>query len=387
MEKTLMRTRIPTYWISFGIIVALAVWLMAGPVQTAQTEAPEATKQEKAALSKVAYEVAQAETIKKTLEIQGQIDVWRQVNLQSRLGSTVEKVAAERGHRVNQGDLLLTLSEEDLPAQMAQAKAQREVARSELKAAKSLMQRGLQAETELKAKQAALASAEAAVARLEQNLKHTRILAPFAGVVEDRMVELGQTVQEGVSLVRLIDDHKLKLMGQAPQQQIGLLSIGQPVTAHLLNGETLTGRVSYIAAQADADTRSFTVEAELDNPQRLRVAGSTATLNIDVGDVMAHRISAALLSLDEKGRLSVEYLDADQRVARAPVERIRASNTELWVSGLPETVKLITMGRGYAKLGEKVDATPEEELLKHDQDKDEEPDADSASLAMKQAVN
>ncbi|MBU6953293.1 efflux RND transporter periplasmic adaptor subunit [Hahella sp. HN01] len=384
-----MRTRIPTYWISFGIIVALAVWLMAGPVQTAQTEAPEAAKQEKAAPTKVAYKVAQAETIKKALEIQGQIDVWRQVNLQSRLGSTVEKVAAERGRRVNQGDLLLTLNEEDLPAQMAQAKAQVDVARSELKAAKSLMQRGLQAETELKSKQAALASAEAAVARLEQDLKHTRIHAPFAGVIEDRMVELGQTVQEGVTLVRLIDDHKLKLIGQAPQQQVGLISIGQPVTAHLLNGETLTGRVSFIAAQADANTRSFTVEAELDNPQRLRVAGSTATLNIDVGDVMAHRISAALLSLDEKGRLSVEYLDADQRIARTPVERIRASNTELWVSGLPETVKLITMGRGYAKLGEKVDATPEEELLKHDQDKDkdEEPDADSASLAMKQAVN
>ncbi|WP_020407253.1 efflux RND transporter periplasmic adaptor subunit [Hahella ganghwensis] len=357
-----MISRIPTYWVALGIVILITAWVASGSVETAKDSPPEATDTGQKALPKVAFREIGAVSVAKTITVQGQVEPWRQLVLGSRLDSYVEEIRVEKGQRVKKGEVILTLSEEDLPARMLEAKAEAAVAKSELTAAQSLFKRGLLADTELKVKEASVASAEAAVARLDQLLQHSVIKAPFDGVIETRHVEVGATVQTGTELIEIVDDTKLKLVGQIPQQYVLQLKAGDQMVARLLNGKEVKGRVSFIGYQANSSTRTYRVEAELSNPEHLRIAGATATLAIDLGEVKAHKISPALLSLDDKGNLSVEHLTDDNHVQITSVERVKATNTALWVSGLPQETRLITLGKGFVTEGQLVNAVPESDL-------------------------
>lgn len=359
-----MKMGLPSYWIALSLLVLIAFWLANGEVEKAQVDPPQASTVTSRSLPKVAFRLVHAQPIQRDIVIQGQVEAVRSIILRARLDGVVERVLVESGKRVSQATLLLKLAEEDIPALMAEATAQIRLAESELNAATSLQSRGLLADTQLKTREAALASAEAMAARLRKELASTQVKAPFAGIVEARFVEIGEVVQQHDALVHLIDDSQVTLVGQIAQQDINLVSEGLPVTAILLSGQTLNGRISFISSQADIATRTFQIEAELDNPDFLRVVGATASLVINTGSVQAHSISPALLTLDNKGRLSVEHLSSDNRVLQTPVQRVRSSISELWVSGLPTEVRIITLGKGYATPGQQVRAEAEDQLLK-----------------------
>ena len=199
---------------------------------------------------------------------------------------------------------------------------------------------------------AAALRAELDSARLQ--LRNTKVKAPFAGIYDQRMVELGDFVQPGQSLLTLVDIDRLKVSAQIAQQQVTQLELGQLVNIELLDGRRLQGELHFIAAAADPGSRSFRIEVKVDNPNGLRLAGASATLHIQTGEAMAHRLSPALLSLDENGRHGVKWVNDAQRVEFTQVELISVDNQGAWVSGLPPKVALITLGQGFVQPGQQV---------------------------------
>lgn len=362
-----MKDKFSTYWLALGVVIVMTLWLATGNVQQLKAEAPESeAKSAEEGVMRVAFRYGVSESVLRQLPIQGQLEAWREVEIAARVNGVVERLPVSKGQRVEEGQPLVFLSEEDRPSQVRKAEAEVVLAESQLKAAKSLAQRNLAADTDLKAKEAALAQAQAELAKLKQALNDTVIKAPFAGVVETLPVEIGQTVQPGTPIISIVDDSRLKMVGQVPQQQVSALRIGQRVTARLLSGQQLEGELTFISARADVSTRSYRIEAALDNPDRLRLAGATATLAIELGEVIAHGISPALLSLDRQGRLSVEHVGEDDRVVQTPVEQVRITPDAIWVTGLPEQVRIITMGRGFVVPGTKVEAVEETSLTAGD---------------------
>ena len=359
-----MKKKFSTYWLALGVVIFLTLWLAAGNVQQLKTDAPEfdASRAEESVM-KVAFRYGKSEQVLQQLPIQGQLEAWREVEVSARINGVVERLPVVKGQRVEEGQPLVFLSEEDRPSQVRKAEAEVVLADSQLKAAKSLAQRNLAADTDIKAKEAALAQAQAELAKLKQALSDTVVRSPFAGVMESLPVEIGQTVQPGTPLSKVVDDSRLKMVGQVPQQRIAALRIGQKVTARLLDGQQLEGELTFISAQADLNTRSYRIEAALDNPERLRLAGATATLAVELGEVIAHAISPALLSLDRQGRLSVEHVGEGNRIIQTPVERVRITPDAIWVTGLPEQVRIVTMGRGFVAPGTKVEAVEETSLI------------------------
>jgi multidrug efflux system membrane fusion protein len=74
------------------------------------------------------------------------------------------------------------------------------------------------------------------------------------------------------------------------------------------------------------------------------------------GEALAQRISPALLTLDSAGTLGVYIVDDMQIAAFIPVEIEQSETDGIWVSGLPETANVITVGQGYVNPGQKVEA-------------------------------
>jgi multidrug efflux system membrane fusion protein len=91
----------------------------------------------------------------------------------------------------------------------------------------------------------------------------------------------------------------------------------------------------------------------------------TALMRLPVERIMTHRLTPAILTLDDEGRLGVRTVvedgdgDDETKVVRfVPVEIVEDTADGLYVSGLPKDATLITVGQEFVKDGERVIAVP-----------------------------
>lgn len=341
------------------VLLALLLWLALGDFQRFQQQAPSAAAPPAETLPRVEYRVSKAAPYQPQRVVQGQLEAYREVELRSRHAGRVEELPVAQGTAVEAGTPLLAFSSDALEAQLERAEAQLELARAELAGADDLRQRNLISRPELLRLQSSVSVAAAELAELRQAFDETQPTAPFDGVLDRLHVELGEVLQVGDAYARLIDDRRLTASAWVAQRDIQELRQGLPAEARLLDGSRLSGELTHVTSRADESTRSFYVEAEFDNPERRRLAGASATLAITLPRREVHRFSPALLELDDEGRLRVKHLDDDDRVVSTPVNLIGADATAARVTGLPETIRLITLGSGFVAPGDRVVAVPE----------------------------
>jgi multidrug efflux system membrane fusion protein len=346
--------------LAIGLALAVTVWMLSGALvgasRKAQTDESDTSQpQVMVPAMKVLVSESEAARIDREVRVQGQLEPRRQVVLRAETEGKVERLPVEKGDWVEADTILVELAEDDRPAQLARAEAERAARQLELSAFETLGTQGMQARTQIKTAQAALASAEAELARLRVDIARLKIRAPFAGVVETRDIELGSLLQRGDEVLELVDNARLKAVGHVPQQSAGDLQLGQTVTVELLDGTVAEGRLTYIAQMADEQTRSFRVEAEIPNPDLQLASGVSAELRIKVGEETGHFLSPAVLTLDDRGQIGVRAVDAGDQVHFYPIALVRTELDGVWVSGLPPRLRIITRGQSFVSDGERVE--------------------------------
>ncbi len=340
--------------IAVAISLLLLLWLLSGSLFKAQQVASADQPAVEQSLAKVEVQWLEAQPMQRQHVVQGQIEAWRRVELRSQISASVARLDQDKGSPVKAGQLLLSLSADNRPAQVARGEADVRQRQADATGAARLRERNLVSANELIRLQSELAKARAELDMARIQLDNTKISAPFAGIYDQRLVELGDFVQPGQSLLTLVDISQLKVTAQIAQQEVIQLKLGQTVRIELLDGREMDGQLHFIAAAADPGSRSFRIEVKVDNPQALRLAGASATLHIATGEALAHRVSPALLSLDQAGRHGVKWVNAQQQVEFTPVTLISVDNQGAWVSGLPPKVALITLGQGFVEPGQQV---------------------------------
>ena len=202
---------------AFAIVVGISVWMASGVYSQAEekSEQPAETTAPQPMKVQVMHSVSQP--VQQLVSVQGQVEALRVVQLKAEVDGRVEQLPVTEGTRVSVGTPLIKLAEDYRSAQLAEAQARLKQAQSDLRASQKLRQRGLQAENKIIADQAAVESARAQLAQMRYQLAHTRIEAPFAGVLNQRTVELGDFVERGQQVAELVDDEQLIVTGQLPQ--------------------------------------------------------------------------------------------------------------------------------------------------------------------------
>lgn len=349
---SLMRKR--PWVIAVVLSVLLVVWLLSGNVLQSREDVDAGQPMAAKGLSQVGITWLEAQPVSSQQVLQGQLEAWRKVDLRAQVNGTVMQLNQDKGAVVAAGQLLLSLSPESRPEQLIRDQAEVRQREAAVTAARRLRNDKLISANDLLKVETELANAQVRLSSAQQGVDNTLIRAPFAGILDGRQVELGEYVQPGQALLTLVDIDRLKVSAQVPQQQVAQLKIGQPVRVEMLDGAQLQGKVHFIAAAAEESSRSFRVEVSVDNPQRLRLAGASATVHIDTGATMGHPLSPALISLDKAGRMGVKWVDEQQKVVFTPVQLLSVSRDQAWVSGLPDKVALITLGQGFVEPGEQV---------------------------------
>ncbi|MFK8083272.1 MAG: efflux RND transporter periplasmic adaptor subunit [Granulosicoccus sp.] len=352
-----MNRIINSSWKAAGIVVlVLAIWMLSGLFTTDSSSDADTTGSVQKQPVTVEVTVAESTLMERELDLQGQIDPIRHVLIRAQTSGEVQQIIKNKGARVGEGDALVKLDEGGRKNTLAEAQAAVKTARSEQRAAQSMQRQRLQSQLQLEQADAVLEAARARLAMTELDISHTTITAPFPGVVNALPVELGAFVERGDVIVELVDDTAFKMSARVSQHALSQLVNGQPVTVTLITGETLSGVLSFIASVADPQTRSFPVEALVQNTSNAVAAGVSATLSIPFQEVEATFITPSALSLGKDGELGVKALDDQDRVLFLPVELVSTALDGAWVTGIPPATRVITLGQGFVNSGEQVKA-------------------------------
>ncbi len=347
-------------FIAVGVSLLLILWMLSGQLPSQAQQEPQAEQTRTTSpLVRVRVRDLQAETISREIIVSGRTEPKRAVVLRAEVDGRVVEVVAEKGALLKQGDLIARLDPRDHAEQLAQAQANQKEQELRYAAAKRLRTKDYQTETELAAALAQLEAARAEVKRRALALENTEIRAPFAGVLDARPVEVGTYIQAGDEVARVLETEVLRVRGDVTEQEVQFLHNGAAGSARLVTGQTVEGEICFVGSDSDGNTRTYPVELEIDNTDGAVAAGVTAEIRVRAGEVRSHFVSPALLALDELGRVGVKGLDAQDRVEFYVVEIVRSNPKGLWVTGLPDPVRVITVGQGYVRAGEQVKAVPE----------------------------
>lgn len=323
-------------WIVLLIIaIGAGAFLFFSPPAENLPEAAEPAQAEPVAMRLSPLEVltVAASDQQETARITGTLRPVRQTIVSTRSAGTVEAVRVQPGDAVSTGTVIAELDTAELVLGRRQqqsaiqaTRVQLDLAESQLLTARTLVDRGTSPRSALDSAQANydalaanLAAQEAQLASLDLNLANATIHAPYAGVISERSLDPGQSVNPGTPVVTLVDTSAMEVAATASLSDAIQIAVGQPVTITVesLSNRAFTANVDRISPVAAQGTRTLPVFLTLDNPDGILRGGMFVTGQIVVDaaqDVLS--IPARAVLTDEEGS-HVLVVDNDQLVRRA----------------------------------------------------------------------
>lgn len=275
---------------------------------------------------------------------------------------------AEAGTLVQAGDLLvqldplpLTLQKAELNAQLQRGKLQTDYFQREYQRLQNLQQSQsvslLQLDKAHSDYQLAQADANiiaTRIAQLDDQLNRTKVRAPFAGVVAERLREAGGDVLRNTPLLRLQDIYQLEVRAYIPLQYLRFVQQGDEL---IISNQQLQGRaaVTALIPAADAQSQRAELRLKLDSTAVHWLAGELVSVKVATRNskaaVMVHR-DAVLLRSDGTYVVTVD----ENNIALRKAVRISGGNGD-WVTvdeGLQAGEKVVTRGAERLQDGQNI---------------------------------
>ncbi|MDB2438979.1 efflux RND transporter periplasmic adaptor subunit [Hellea sp.] len=345
-----------SYLFAVGAILAIALWFWYNsgrdnndappPVSSVEQEAPTPT---------VVVEAREAEDHQNSFKLFGRTEANREVDIKAETAGLVIATPVTEGRRTNTGTILCRQDVDARQANLDQATANLEARKLDYQSSKTLVEKGYRSAVQLMSLQAAVDGAQASVKQAEIELDNVNMRAPFSGVFDEQMAEVGDYLLPGQACGKLIEMNPLIVTVELTETQVGQMKIGQQTDIKLATGEDVTGKIRFIEANANTATRTFRTEIQVPNSNYALKGGVTATVSIKAGTVKAQHVPSKILTLDTDGSLGVRYVDTDNRVGFATVTQIDEDESGIWVTGLPDSTRVIVQGQDYVSVGTEVD--------------------------------
>ena len=300
-----------------------------------------------------------------TVRAIGTVNAANGVDLTMEVAGVVKEILFSANDSMKQGDILVRLHDEVQQADLAAAQSQLELNEQAFARAKELRSRGVGSQSALDTAQTAATTSTSQVAKLQAVLNQKRLYAPFAGTIGIPRIDLGQYVTPGTVVATLQDLKTMHANFTVPEQQFGVLAIGQPVRLGLSEGDLpFAGKITGIDPKIDPATRLVSVRAEIANPQGQLNPGQFARIRVELpaeDDVVIIPQTALVASLygDYVYRIRTGKAEGDAEPERT-VEQIfvkagrRSNGTVEILDGLAAGDAVVNAGQNRLSNGARV---------------------------------
>ena len=220
---------------------------------------------------------AEVATTTATHRFPGRIESVNQASLSTIVMGSITEVRVNEGDRVQEGELLVRIKDDQIRAQkrqteagLMQLQAQLELVEKNYERIRNLHAQDSATDSELdeitaqyEGMQARMEQMKANMTEVDEMLAYTRITAPFDGIVSRKMMSAGDLAAPGMPLLRISGPEALKIRANVPESMINRLSDGMPVrfsvpSAGIEHQEVM---LSSINQAGDPMSRQFTIEA------------------------------------------------------------------------------------------------------------------------------
>jgi multidrug efflux system membrane fusion protein len=317
----------------------------------------EATTGAAAPLQSVRTQTFTAQPMPIEVPLRGRTEAKATVTAVAETAGSVDVVHVTKGQRVAVGDLLCTLDQGTRAAAVAQAKAALAQAQLSFDTNIDLRDRGLAPPNSANAVEVALAQAQAGLDNAQAELDRTEIKAKVAGLVQDPLASAGAMLNPGSPCATIVQLNPIVFTGMVPEAHIGLARTGLNARIKTMTGQSVDGKVTYISSVADNATRAFRAEIEIANDDYAIRDGVTAEAIVDIGTAPGHLLPQSVLTLDDDGVLGVRTVE-NSVVAFYPITIVSDTREGIWVTGLPISADVITIGQENVTAGQHVEASP-----------------------------
>ncbi len=282
----------------------------------------------------VASAAAVERPIRRFLEVTGTLAAQEEAEVAAEVQGRVVATPVERGTRVAEGDALIRIAAAEMEAQAAEAEANAaqivgrlglsdgsdfavdkvpevanaranlDLAEGDFTRAQMLFDRKLLSKADFDQRSAqaevarrqydiarngalqqyqALLAARARVSLAKKALADTTVRSPFAGVVGQRLVSVGDYVARGTKIASVMRTNPLRVNLTVPEQYSAEVAVGRPVSLEVdaAPGQRFEGQVRYVSPALQTDSRTLVVEALVANDKGILKPGSFATARIE----------------------------------------------------------------------------------------------------------
>lgn len=218
----------------------------------------------------VPVEVAAAarDTVIDAIAATGQVEPLQSIELRPEVEGRLVELLVREGATVAKGTPIVRIDDAELRAQVARAEADRDLARQSLDRTRDLLAQRASSQADLERAEATYRSAEASLQLLTLRVDRSTVRAPFAGVVGQRFVSVGDYLTTQSRLVTLQTVNPQRAVFQVPERYARALARDQRITFRVaaLQDRTFTGRVDFVDPVVQLPARTITVKAVVPNP-------------------------------------------------------------------------------------------------------------------------
>ncbi|KAF1713091.1 efflux transporter periplasmic adaptor subunit [Pseudoxanthomonas sacheonensis] len=316
----------------------------------------------------VTVETLKKETWPQTVRASGAFTAWQEIIVSPETGGLrIAEVVVDVGAKVKKGQLLARLADDSLladrrkqEAAVAQAQANLQQAASNSRRAKVVGDSGALSEQQLEeyrinetTTRAALASAQADLESIKLKLRQTRIVAPDDGVVASKTATLGDVVNIGDELYRIVRQNRIEWGPEFDSRQVAAIKTGQLARIALPSGEQVQGTVRMVGPTLSTDTGRAIVYVSLpvDSAARSGMFGS-GVIELDSKEAMTLPQAAVVL---RDGRSYVYVVGSDQSAVSHVVTTGRGRDGRIEVlSGIDARQRVVASGGAFLSEGARV---------------------------------
>ena len=315
------------------------------------------------------------------------IEAYAEADVIAKVAGEVRTILFEEGDVVKNGDVLARLDGDRLRLELNESRARLQKMRSDVARNKELREKGLLSEGEYEKLRYDLEALEASFNLASLELDYTQIRAPIDGVVSERYIKVGNTIQAGQPAFRVTSLDPLVAYLHVPEREYRQIRKGQPVAIDIdaLRGQRTIAEVTRVSPVVDPETGTFKITIEIYDDERRIKPGMFGRVSV-IYDVHENVLQVPRSAIVEDLGNDTVFVVEDGKAVRRIVQTGYGNDGMVEIaSGLTAEDSVITVGQVGLKPGANVsvinaptaESPPEEDGADGEE---EEPQADETAV-------
>jgi|TARA_B110000285_G_scaffold222390_1_gene276527 RND family efflux transporter MFP subunit len=260
------------------------------------------------------------------IELQGSVQTKQNILIYPELPGILKTMLVKEGQQVVKGQVLATIEDGGMTAQLAQLTANAQLAETTYARQKRLWDQKIGSEMQFLQAQTAYTTQKSAVNQLKSQLEKATLIAPFSGIIDAVFQEKGTVVVpgQGVPVFRIVNLSKMYIETEVPETYLVSITKNKAVQVNFpILGTSLQSKVRQVGNYINPNNRSFKIEIDVPNLEGNIKPNLTARLKInDYTNTNAILIPQSIISENAKGEQFVYILKNKKKNNEATAERL-----------------------------------------------------------------